>query len=169
MQPRNNHRLTRYKARFLFGAALFLWGVFSFQSSVFSCESLGSRRSRRTLRSFYNPEAVGDAGRSPFQAILQLRGVNKKLSVFRGVGMFPVGIINVCCGMIPCGKRLMGGMLSGGFATLNRPAKFGFFLTEKLGECGRAAFQQPLQLRGEGWEWGGRPSRRPYATRWRIE
>ena len=65
--------------------------------------------------------------------------------------MFPIGIINVCCGMIPCGKRLMGGMLSGGFATLNRPAKFGFFLTEKLGDAGRAPFQAPLRLRGGAW------------------
>ena len=47
-------------------------------------------------------------------------------------------------------------MLSGGFATLNRPAKFGFFLSEKLGDAGRAAFQQPLRLRGEGLVWGGR-------------
>ena len=59
--------------------------------------------------------------------------------------MFPVGIINVCGEMIPCGKRFIEGMLSGGFATLNRPAKFGFFLSEKLG------------MRG------GRPSRRPYS------
>ncbi|PWL63414.1 MAG: hypothetical protein DBY35_00925 [Bacteroidales bacterium] len=44
-------------------------------------------------------------------------------------------------------------MLSGGFATLNRPAKFGFFLSEKLGDAGRAAFQQPLQLRGDGLVW----------------
>ncbi|PWL63394.1 MAG: hypothetical protein DBY35_00825 [Bacteroidales bacterium] len=40
--------------------------------------------------------------------------------------------------------------VAGGFATLNRPAKFGFFLSEKSGDAGRAAFQQPLQLRGEG-------------------
>ena len=45
--------------------------------------------------------------------------------------MFPVGIINVCGEMIPCGKRFIEGMLSGGFATLNAPAKFGFFLSEK--------------------------------------
>ena len=46
--------------------------------------------------SFYNPEAVGDAGRAPFQAPLQLRGADKKLSVFRGVGIgFPSGIIFV--------------------------------------------------------------------------
>ena len=45
--------------------------------------------------------------------------------------MFPVGIINVCREMIPCGKRFIEGLLSGGFATLNRPAKFGFFLSEK--------------------------------------
>ncbi len=47
----------------------------------------------------------------------------------------------------------MGGLLSGGFAALNRPAKSGFFLTEKLGVW-RAAFQQPLRLRGEGLWWG---------------
>ena len=28
--------------------------------------------------------------------------------------MFPVGIINVCREMIPCGKRFIEGMLSGG-------------------------------------------------------
>ena len=64
--------------------------------------------------------------------------------------MFPVGIINVCREMIPCGKRFIEGMLSGGFATLNRPAKFGFFLSEKLG------------MRG------GRPSRRPYSYEARL-
>lgn len=64
--------------------------------------------------------------------------------------MFPKGIINVCGEMIPCGKRFIEGMLSGGFATLNRPAKFGFFLSEKLG------------MRG------GRPSRRPYSYEARL-
>ena len=43
------------------------------------------------------------------------------------------------------------GLLSGGFATLNRPAKFGFFLTEKSGDAGRAPFQAPLRLRGGAW------------------
>ena len=51
-------------------------------------------------------------------------------------------------------ETVNGGLLSGGFATLNRPAKFGFFLSEKLGDAGRAAFQQPLQLRGDGLVWG---------------
>ena len=44
----------------------------------------------------------------------------------------------------------MRGMLSGGIAALNRPAKFGFFLSEKSGDAGRAPFQEPLRLRGEG-------------------
>ena len=48
----------------------------------------------------------------------------------------------------------MRGMLSGGFATLNRPAKFGFFLSEKLGDAGRSPFQAPLQLRGGGLDRG---------------
>ena len=48
-------------------------------------------------------------------------------------------------------------MLSGGIAALKRPAKFGFFLSEKLGDAGRAPFQAPLQLRGEAWCEGGRP------------
>ena len=54
-------------------------------------------------------------------------------------------------------------MLSGGFATLNRPAKFGFFLSEKLGDAGRAPFQAPLRLRGEGLVCGGLPSSSPYS------
>jgi len=67
-------------------------------------------------------------------------------------------------------------MLSGGFATLNRPAKFGFFLSEKLGDAGRAPAQAPLRLRGDGLVWGGRPygyavgawcgAVAPTATRW---
>ena len=64
--------------------------------------------------------------------------------------MFPKGIINVCREMIPCGKRFIEGMLSGGFATLNAPAKYGFFLSEKLG------------MRG------GRPSIRPYSYEARL-
>jgi len=74
-------------------------------------------------------------------------------------------------------ETVNGGMLSGGIATLNRPAKFGFFLSEKLGDAGRSPFQAPLRLRGEAWceggrpysyavmAWcgGGRPSRRPYS------
>ena len=46
--------------------------------------------------------------------------------------MVPVGIINVGREMIPCGKRFIEGMLSGGFASLNAPAKFGFFLSENM-------------------------------------
>ena len=59
----------------------------------------------------------------------------------------------------------MRGMLSGGIAALNRPAKFGFFLSEKLGDAGRAAFQQPLQLRGDGLVWGRSPFQAPLQLR----
>ena len=53
----------------------------------------------------------------------------------------------------------MRGLLSGGFAALNRPAKSGFFLTEKLGDAGRAPFQAPLRLRGDGLVWERSPLR----------
>ena len=62
-------------------------------------------------------------------------------------------------------ETVNGGLLSGGFATLNRPAKFGFFLSEKLGDVGRAAFQQPLQLRGDGLVWGRSPFQAPLQLR----